>query len=74
VGLPTGPAVPNLVGYARELATRKLAAMGLLSDVSSVIVEQASQEGRIIRQVPGAGTTAAPGTVVRLFVGKLGGA
>jgi hypothetical protein len=70
---PAGTTVPDLLGYARELATRKLAAMSLLSDVSSVIVEQAAQEGRIVRQVPGAGTTAAPGTVVRLFVGKRGG-
>ena len=69
----TGPRVPNLVGYTGDLAARKLAAMGVLSEVNHEIVTDPSQAGRVTRHVPAAGAPAPGGSVVRLFVGKHGG-
>ena len=71
---PTGPKVPNLVGYTRELATRKLAAMGMIGEVHNEITRDPARAGRVIRHIPAAGAAASDGTVVRLFVGKHGGA
>jgi PASTA domain len=72
---PTGGlTVPNLVGYSRELALRKLGALGLVGEVNTVIVTQTTDAGRIVRQLPTAGTSVGSGALVRLFVGKTGGA
>jgi hypothetical protein len=62
--------VPDLLGYTRELAMRKAAAAGLLPDVSHEIVAGADDVGRVVRQLPAAGSTVRPGEVLRLFVGK----
>jgi hypothetical protein len=70
---PSGPSIPDLTGYTRELAVRKLAAIGLLPEVSNVVVSLASDEGRVVRQVPAAGSTLTAGAVVRLLVGIPGG-
>jgi hypothetical protein len=71
---PSGPTAPDLVGYGQELATRKLAALGLFTDVSSVIVQDPAQVGRVVRQLPAAHASVSPGSMVRLFVGKRPGA
>jgi hypothetical protein len=67
---PSGLTAPDLTGYTRDFAARKLATLGLLGDISVVIVAEPSQEGRVVRQVPKAGSTITPGMVVRLFVGQ----
>lgn len=67
---PSGPVAPALVGYTRDLALRKVAAAGLVGEVSHEIVSTAARVGRVTRQVPPAGATVAPGQVVRLFIGK----
>lgn len=67
---PTGPVAPALVGYTRDLALRKVAAAGLVGEVSHEIVSTAARVGRVTRQVPPAGATVVPGEVVRLFIGK----
>lgn len=68
--LPTGPVAPALTGYTRELALRKVAAAGLVAEVSHEIVSTESRVGRVTRQVPAAGAVVTPGQVVRLFIGK----
>jgi hypothetical protein len=70
IGVPGGPAAPGLVGYTRDLALRKVAAAGLVAEVSHEIVADAARVGRVTRQVPAAGAYVAPGEVVRLFIGK----
>ena len=67
---PSGPVVPELVGYSRELALRKLSALGYLTQVRSEIVSDGGLEGRVVRQIPKAGTVTAAGSVVSLFVAK----
>jgi hypothetical protein len=67
---PSGPVVPEVVGYSRELALRKLSALGYLLQVRSEIVSDAGLEGRVVRQIPKAGTVTAAGSVVSLFVAK----
>ena len=66
----SGPQVPNLLGYTRELALRKLATAGYVAEVSQEIVMDVAQSGRVIRQYPGASTALTAGGLVRLFIGK----
>ncbi len=68
--VPTGPPAPGLVGYTRELAMRKVAAAGLVAEVSHEIVADPARVGRVTRQVPPAGAQVPAGRVVRLFIGK----
>jgi hypothetical protein len=67
---PSGPVAPEVVGYSRELALRKLSALGYLTQVRSEIVSDVGLEGRVVRQIPKAGTVTAAGSVVSLFVAK----
>jgi len=67
---PSGPSVPEVVGYSRELALRKLSALGYLTQVRSEIVSDGGLEGRVVRQIPKAGMVTAAGSVVSLFVAK----
>lgn len=71
---PSGPVVPPLVGYTRELAVRKLAALGYLAQVQGEIVRDAGLAGRVVRQLPESKTVHPAGAVVNLFVGKDAGA
>lgn len=71
---PSGPAVPPLVGYTRELAVRKLAALGYLAQVQGEIVRDVAMAGRVVRQLPESKTVHPAGAVVNLFVGKDAGA
>lgn len=70
---PAGPNVTDVAGYTRELAVRKLVAAGFLAEVSSEVVTDAAGAGRVVRQVPAAGTSYSAGGVVRLFIGKRNG-
>lgn len=67
---PSGPVLSDVVGYSRELALRKLAALGYLAHVRSEIVSDPTLEGRVLRQIPKAGAAYAAGAVVALFVAK----
>jgi len=68
-----GSALPDLSGYTRELALRKLASAGLSGSVASEIVSDVRAVGRVVRQVPKPGQPADPATLVQLFIGKAGG-
>jgi hypothetical protein len=70
---PAGPTVPDLTGYTRELAIRKAAAAGFITEINNTIVTDAAQAGRVIRHLPAAGAALAPGAVIRLYIGKPGG-
>ena len=70
---PSGPRVPDLGGYTRELAVRKLSAAGYIADVSSEIVAEPARVGRVLRQLPAAQAAHPTGGLVRLYVGKQGG-
>ncbi|WP_437293994.1 PASTA domain-containing protein [Sorangium sp. So ce426] len=67
---PPGPALPDLSGYTRELAVRKLAAAGLTATIASEVVADPRAVGRVVRQTPKAGTPADPDARVQLFIGK----
>ena len=67
---PSGPVAPALLGYTRDLALRKVAAAGLVAEVSHEIVATTARVGRVSRQIPAPGAVVAPGEVVRLFIGK----
>lgn len=64
--------VPDLKGYTRDLAVRKLAKLGLLADTVGQIVKASKDAGRVLNQSPAGGAATPPGAVIRLFVGKSG--
>jgi hypothetical protein len=68
-----GPTMPDVTGYTREFAVRKLAAQGLTSSVASEIVTEPTAAGRVVRQSPRAGEALSPGVPVQLFLGMLAG-
>jgi hypothetical protein len=68
---PAGPAIPDLRGYTRELAVRKLTALGLASEVRSEVVTARASNGRVVRQVPAAGEPVSATTIVQIHVGKI---
>jgi len=70
---PPASALPDLSGYTRELALRKLASVGLAATVASELVADPRAVGRIVRQLPKAGTTANPDEPVQIFIGVAGG-
>lgn len=72
--VPTGPPVPNVEGYTRDLALRKLSAAGFASETNIELVKPAESAGRVVRQIPRAGSASSPGGLVRLFIGKAEGA
>jgi hypothetical protein len=69
--VPAGPAIPDLRGYTRELALRKLAALGLASEVRSEVVTTRASNGRVVRQVPAPGQPVSAATIVQIHVGKI---
>jgi hypothetical protein len=73
-GTPSGPTVPDVVGYTRELAARKLAALRLVSEVHEEITADATGVGRVVRQFPKPGEALDASLLVRIFVGKQGAA
>lgn len=62
--------VPDLSGYTQELAQRKLAAAGFIADLASEAVDDSTQDGRVVRQLPAAGASLAKHGKVRVFLGK----
>lgn len=67
---PKGPIVPDLTSYTRDLASRKLTALGLFGEITSEAVHDPSRVGRVVRQLPKPGSEVAPASVIRLFIGK----
>jgi len=67
---PKGIAVPDLGAYTRDLATRKLAGLGLIPEITGEAVTDPAKIGRVTRQIPRPTTLAQPGSIVRLFIGK----
>ena len=77
-GTPTTPAetgdpLPDLTGYTRDLAVRKLAAAGLAVTVAGEVVTEERAVGRVVRQAPAAGRPADPEVPVQIFIGKAAG-
>ena len=70
---PAASAAPNLVGYTREFAMRKAAAAGFVCEVNNEIVATDLDAGRVVRQLPAAGSDVPRGGLIRLYVGKRGG-
>jgi hypothetical protein len=71
---PPSILVPDLIGYTRDLAVRKLAKLGLIAEISTQVVVNPKDAGRVLRQSLVRGAAVASGAVVRLFVGKHGAA
>jgi len=69
---PSTPAsrVPDVVGYTREFAVRKIAAAGFVAEVNYEMTSDSSLAGKVIRHVPPGGNTLAPGGLIRVYVGK----
>lgn len=77
-GTPTvpeseGDKLPDLTGYTRDLAVRKLAAAGHAVTVASEVVTEDRAVGRVVRQLPRAGQAADPDLPVQIFIGKAAG-
>ncbi len=66
--------VPDLADYTETLARRKLNEAGFLAEVhyQAVVVEADAPDptGRVVNQVPTAGTAAPPNSTVMIFIGK----
>lgn len=65
----TASTVPDLSGYTRELAVRKIEAAGLIAELNSVTVTSADKVGRVVGQSPLAGASPSSDNVVRLYIG-----
>jgi hypothetical protein len=70
---PSGPGLPDLRGYTRDLAIRKLGAVHRVAEVRDEIISDPAKAGRVVRQIPAAGQSVASTHVVQIFVGKLSG-
>lgn len=72
-----GPLAPDLRGYTRSLAERKLAARGLRAAVHGITIDpegpQAGLAGRVVQQRPAPGTPSPAGMAIHLFLGKPAG-
>ena len=69
---PSTPAstVPDVVGYTREFAVRKIAAAGFVAEVNYEMTSDTSLVGKVIRHVPAGRSTLTPGGLIRVYVGK----
>lgn len=67
---PTGPTMPDVIGYARELAARKLTSLGRATEFTTEIVRNAADQGRVVRSLPPPGAPLPVGAAIRLFIGK----
>lgn len=65
------PTVPDTVGQDEATATSTLQGAGFRVRVVEQTVADASQDGLVIRQSPGGGTTASSGSTVTITVGHL---
>jgi PASTA domain len=64
------PTVPQVVGYTRELAQRKLAAARFAVQMRMAATASPQDAGRVLRQIPAAGQPLTAGEVVLLFVAQ----
>lgn len=62
------PLVPDVVGYTRALALRKLAAQPYTAQVRTAGVADAALAGQVLRQLPRAGEPLVAGSTVVIFV------
>ena len=69
---PSGPVLPDLSSYTRDLAVRKLAALNLVADVRDEITADRARVGRVLRQIPAAGQPVASAHAVQIYIGRLG--
>ena len=67
---PPSPTVPYLIGYTRDLAVRKAALAGFITEVNSEIVGDAADTGTVVRQIPSRDAPLPAGGLIRLFIGK----
>lgn len=67
---PPVPTVPQVTGYTRELAVRKLAAAQYAAQVRVAATSSERDAGRVLRQLPVAGQPLLAGQVVLLFVAQ----
>lgn len=62
------PLVPDVGGYTRELALRKLAAQRYTAQVRTAGVADVALQGKVLRQLPRAGEPLVAGSTVVLFI------
>jgi beta-lactam-binding protein with PASTA domain/predicted Ser/Thr protein kinase len=68
---PSEVEVPDVTGLDANTATQRLRQEGFNVSQSSEAVADPSRDGQVIRQSPTGGSTAAPGSTVRIVVGEL---
>lgn len=61
---------PNLLGLTQTAVISNLAAFGLKHQSSIAAVSNEKEHGRAIRQIPEAGETVVPGTIIRVIYGQ----
>jgi hypothetical protein len=66
------PTVPRVLGYTEAMARRKLAEQRLGVELSYQLVTNASDEGRVVLQVPDPGAQMEEGSIVLIALGKKG--
>ena len=66
----TTRAIPDVVGLARADAVSELRAAGFRVQVFTEPTPDEAEDGLVVRQEPGAGRRAAPGSAVTLYVGE----
>jgi eukaryotic-like serine/threonine-protein kinase len=70
IARPAPVDVPDVTGMTQADAEAALAARGLEPRISTRAVQDPAQEGLVIEQRPGGGSTTRPGGPVRIFVGR----
>ena len=67
---PPTASVPNVTGQTADAANGTLTAAGFKVNQQTTNVNQQSEDGKVVSQNPGAGTTANKGSTVTITVGK----
>jgi serine/threonine-protein kinase len=65
------PTVPSEIGKTQDDAINDISNLGLVPQVSTRSVTDATQDGKVIAQTPAAGTIRSKGAHVQLVVGRL---
>ena len=68
---PTTVDVPDVTGLDEQAATRELESAGFHVQVSDEPAAEATEDGIVLRQSPGGGSSGKKGSVVTLTVGRL---
>lgn len=64
------PRTPNIIGYTKELALRKLASKGYGAQVRYAVVADANVEGTVVRQQPAAEQALSAGATVIIYIAQ----